>query len=265
MNDIIVILLLILPGYISVLVFQFFTGIKLKNTLTQNIISISISFIGLLELKFIPPISNYLNKHLIKASNPISNIFSGKIILIIFFLIFLSLVTIIIIQLLIKFGNFILIKFFKRSIDQNLLFHYSKLYTKKSKQNDPLHVLIKLNSGTYLYGVPMKFSDLDEHKQIYLISVIELDNNFNIINTFTDFKNRTEDGILIDFNNCDFIAYNVKDDIIKTNINNKVKSEESIANIVTTILNDKKIISSFNLSRIKENDEEITLKLERKD
>jgi len=219
----------------------------------------------LLELKLIYPVSNYLNDNFIKIDKPITNIFSGKIILIIFLLILLCLITIILIQLLIKILNIIFVKIFKRSLDQNLFFYYSKLYSNKSKKDDPLHILIRLKSGNYLLGVPKKFSDFDDNKHIYLISVVELDSSFNLINSFTDLKDRTEDGILIDLNNCEFICYNVKDEMIKNGSTLQNESGNNISNIVKTILSDRKIISSFNLSKIKEEDEMISLNLERKE
>lgn len=220
MNNLVIFILLIFPGYISLLYFQFFTGIRIKNTLTLNIISIFIGFLGLLELNFFPLKILYLKINLINSQSPVKALFDYKIILILFLLSSLCFLTTVILRYLFHFINSFLIKYHNRSFTQNIFFYYVNKYIKKTNEKDSVNVLIKMESGSFLYGTIDNSSDNEEYPYIYLLSVVELANDLTVKHYYTEFETRSKDGILIDRRKCEFIAFNVKDEIIKEDIIN---------------------------------------------
>lgn len=219
MSSIIVLFILLIPGYIGLIIFEFIKGIKAKSQLSQNIFSIFLGLIALLELSLFPNMITYLNDNFIGLISPENALTDPKIISILLFLTFLSIVTSFLISGLVNLTNPILKKIMRRSFEQNLLFSLLQKYTWGTKENEPVHVLLKLKSGNYIYGTYKRASDEMDEPYIYLLGAVELINNTVHKRYFNTCKDRAEDGILINLKDCDFVGFNFTDECLDTFIN----------------------------------------------
>jgi len=212
LDNIVVVLILLIPGYVGLVLFEFFTGIQIKRQLTQHIFSIILGLIALLELNIFPCLVLYLNTHLITINSPVTGLKDPGVISLLIFLILLSFVSTIIFLIIKTWIEIFLKKLLKRSFDTNIMFTFLNEYIKKSTIKEPFNILLKLKSGNYLYGTVKRASDNMDEPYIYIIGGVELKHNYEIIKYFKNCKNRSEDGVLVNLKDCDFVGFGFTDE-----------------------------------------------------
>lgn len=215
MDNIIVVFVLLIPGYFGLLVFEFITGIRAKNQLTRNVTSIFLGLIALLELNLWSKGINYVTQNFITVENPVIALVDPRLIWTLIFLTLLSIATSFLVLVFKSILNVLLKWILKRSLDQSLLFSLLSKYSQKTTKKEPIRVYVKLKTGNYIYGVYKRASDDISDPYMYLVDCVELDGCLKTVQRLDSCQDKTEDGILLNLRDCDYVGFNFTDKCIQ--------------------------------------------------